>query len=290
MTASPLRVEHQLCTHGILSARLTRAHTRPAHARRQHAKCGSHLAIRPAAQTPNSGDRRCQSSRVHSRPALDPSSSPPSRVLNSGVCKRARKPPPCQSVSRAGTRAPSPGRAERRPPAGGSAAAAVPGAPSVGLGLGAQRARGLRNPLLRATLLLWAREPPERVLLESGGGAGRGGARTPMGSCQHQQVLWSKPGARLSSTALPSLRLLGPVDRTRFTHRGKLRPSGVGWFICREARPRSLSGVYGRLEASGASASGWVLPARESDLWDFINLGTGKPQQDSERGQPRDVW
>lgn len=97
----------------------------------------------------------------------------------------------------------------------------MPGAPSVGLGLGAQRARELRNPLLRATLLFWARESPERVLLESGGGAGRGGARTPMGSCQHQQVLWSKPGARLSSTALPSLRLLGPVDRTRFTHRGE---------------------------------------------------------------------
>lgn len=174
MTASPLRVEHQLCTHGILSARLTRAHTRPAHARRQHAKCGSHLAIRPAAQTPNSGDRRCQSSRVHSRPALDPSSSPPSRVLNSGVCKRARKPPPCQSVSRAGTRAPSPGRAERRPPAGGSAAAAVPGAPSVGLGLGAQRARGLRNPLLPATLLLWARQPRSGSYWRVG--AGRGGA------------------------------------------------------------------------------------------------------------------
>ncbi|CAO2641442.1 hypothetical protein LEMLEM_LOCUS25765, partial [Lemmus lemmus] len=53
----------------------------------------------------------------------------------------------------------------------------------------------------------------------------------------------------------------------------------------REACPRSLSGMYGRPEASGPSASGWVLPSRESDLWDFINLGTGKPQQDSVGGQ-----
>lgn len=107
-------------------------------------------------------------------------------------------PAPCLSASRAGTRAPSPGRAGRRPQAGGSVAAAGTGAPSVGRGPGARRARGLRRPVLPAAPPLWAREQRERVLLESGGGEGRGqDARgIPPAPGAQWQVPWRQPGAR----------------------------------------------------------------------------------------------
>lgn len=151
-------------------------HTRPAHtARRQRAKCRSRLAIHPAIRSPNSGDRRRQPSRAHSRPARDAPSSPSSRVLNSGVCERARELPPCRSASRAGTRAPSPGRAGRWPPAGGSAAAAGTGAPSAPGGPGRAAGRGLRHPVrLRRRSLLWAARPAAGAGLI--GERGRGGA------------------------------------------------------------------------------------------------------------------
>lgn len=109
----------------------------------------------------------CPDSRLSLFPRLE---------VGASARARARDPPPCRSASRAGTRAPSPGRAGRRPPAGDSAAAAVAGTPSARGGPGRAAAAGTAQPgaACSAAALGPANSQSGSYWRVGWGGAGRG--------------------------------------------------------------------------------------------------------------------
>lgn len=272
----PLRAERQLCTQRMLSARANAGNAHTLHtlrtALRQSTKCGSRLAI--AARTPNSGDPRLQLWRAGSRPTRDPRplNSLRSRALNSRarvfvyvcVCVRTRELPPCRSASRAGTRAPSLGRAGRWPQAGGSAAAGT-GAPSAQVGPECAARAGTAQASAACSAADLSRGAAGAGLIGEWGRGGAGPGRRWGPACTRSRVAGAlePTGSQIPGLVQPRsqtctswdlLTALGSPIRETEVQRT------LCWFLCRGARPRILSGVQGRPVTRGPNASGWVLP------------------------------
>lgn len=159
----PLRAERQLCTQRMLSARANAGNAHTPHTpctRSAQPSDRAPSAVHHAARTPNSGDPRLQPWLAGSCPNRDPRplNSLRSRALNSRarawvcVCVYGR------GNSHLADQLPAPVHAPRAWVAqeGGHKLAAPP-PPGPGLhlrrlGLSAQRARGLRKPVLPAAL------------------------------------------------------------------------------------------------------------------------------------------